>query len=309
MALQTRISEEDDIIILEFDGRIDSFTIEELNSGFDRVMKTGKKNILLIMKDLEYINSRGIGALLSFLKWVKKVGGMVKIAEVPLNIMQVLNLLGLDGLTLIYESSSDAIESFRAGQAKIEKPEGLRPSVHKDFAGQPARSLGNRMTYLLMGIGFCGLLILGAVVFFDTGRKEFNGGDLNPVLIRLGSLEKRLVRLEGQGKKVPQFVEKVEVITGKIVARMDHLAKEVVDYKRIAESVKQRVETTTIERKLSTNRPVSYIYHKVRNGESLYRISRRYGVPVAKLCRLNKLDMKKHIYPGQTLIVGLSEGD
>ena len=106
------------------------------------------------MKDLEYINSKGLGVLISFFKWVKKVGGLVKIAEVPLNIMQVLNLLGLDGLALIYDSSSDAKESFRRQQVKEARPEEYEPSERMDTVMGPPSYKGNKMPFILLGAGF-----------------------------------------------------------------------------------------------------------------------------------------------------------
>ena len=81
MALRIDITEQDDVIILKINGKVDSFTHPELNNSFDLVMKKGKKNILLIMKDMNYIDSVGIGSIIRFAKWVAKIGGALKIAE------------------------------------------------------------------------------------------------------------------------------------------------------------------------------------------------------------------------------------
>jgi LysM repeat protein len=47
-------------------------------------------------------------------------------------------------------------------------------------------------------------------------------------------------------------------------------------------------------------------YHRVRKGESLYRIGRKYGVSIRELCRLNNISSNRAIHPGQKLIVGFS---
>lgn len=40
-------------------------------------------------------------------------------------------------------------------------------------------------------------------------------------------------------------------------------------------------------------------YHRVRSGDSLWRISKRYGVSISKLCRLNGVSRKKTLRIGQ----------
>lgn len=42
-------------------------------------------------------------------------------------------------------------------------------------------------------------------------------------------------------------------------------------------------------------------YHRVRSGDSLWRISRRYGTSINRLCRLNKISRKKALRIGQKI--------
>jgi len=58
MALRMTITEDRNVVTVALAARIDSFAIEELYEGFEQVKKTGKRNIALMMRDLEYINSR-----------------------------------------------------------------------------------------------------------------------------------------------------------------------------------------------------------------------------------------------------------
>jgi len=48
---------------------------------------------------------------------------------------------------------------------------------------------------------------------------------------------------------------------------------------------------------------IIYKYHKVRHGETLYRIGLKYNVPVTEIRRLNHLDPNESIHPGQRLLV------
>ena len=69
------------------------------------------------------------------------------------------------------------------------------------------------------------------------------------------------------------------------------------DPKKIAEKKSRKAE---VSKKLSKKR-----YHTVNSGESLWGISRRYGVTVKNIRILNKLNDRSAIYPGQKLLVTL----
>ena len=73
--------------------------------------------------------------------------------------------------------------------------------------------------------------------------------------------------------------------------------------KKIAEKKSRKTESfksSKVSRKLSEKH-----YHTVNSGESLWSISRRYGLTVKNIRILNKLNNKSEIYPGQKLLVTL----
>jgi membrane-bound lytic murein transglycosylase D len=57
--------------------------------------------------------------------------------------------------------------------------------------------------------------------------------------------------------------------------------------------------------KASEQKPRSQkvVYHVVKKGETLYRISRRYGISVQKIKRLNKLGQSNTIHIGDKIII------
>ena len=52
---------------------------------------------------------------------------------------------------------------------------------------------------------------------------------------------------------------------------------------------------------------IIYKYHKVRPGETLFRIGLKYNVPVTEIRRLNHLEPNESIHPGQRLLVSQGE--
>jgi len=310
MALRMTITEDRDIVIVALAARIDSFAIEELYEGFEQVKKTGKRNIVLMMKDLEYINSRGIATLISFFKWAKEEGRSVKLAQVPKNIMSLLALLGIEKLTSIYDTLPEAIESFEQ-EVDQEEIHGQAAIVHGE--GHTRRGVApwqkNGKALVLAGAAVL-VMALALLYFLGQGEKKEPEMDLQPLLKKIGLLEERMAKLESKGKEAPQIQEKVDSLTRNLNERLSHLEKDINQIKEEATSGRRKAEVTqpaeqtpAVPPRLLT-KPGATRFHTVAPGETLYRIALRYGLSVEALCRLNNLSPDQSIRIGQKLNVG-----
>ena len=114
MTVKVKISEKAGISIVKMSGVINSLSVDDLSISFNNVKKAGNKDILLVMKKIKFMNSSGAGAILSLAKWADRMGGIVKIAEVPKKIMEIFKLMRLDEIIEFYPSSSDALASFKS---------------------------------------------------------------------------------------------------------------------------------------------------------------------------------------------------
>ncbi|MFH1488613.1 MAG: STAS domain-containing protein [Pseudomonadota bacterium] len=113
MAFKSKLSEEGDMVTVRLAGSLDALSINDFKIVLNEVMKTGKKKILFIMKDLTFINSGAIGSFLSFNKWVSGVGGMLKIGEVHPRALQVFKMMRFETVISFYDSTSEALEAFK----------------------------------------------------------------------------------------------------------------------------------------------------------------------------------------------------
>jgi anti-sigma B factor antagonist len=103
-----------DVTILDMDGKI---TIGEgsvaLRSAIRRLLEEGKKKILLNLGGVGYIDSSGIGELVSSFTAINKEQGQLKL----LNLTQKLkDLLGITKLLTVfdtYTNESDALSSYK----------------------------------------------------------------------------------------------------------------------------------------------------------------------------------------------------
>jgi anti-anti-sigma factor len=309
MALRMTITEDRDVVIVALAARIDSFAIEELYEGFEQVKKTGKRNVVLMMRDLEYINSRGIATLISFFKWAKEEGRSVKLAQVPKNIMALLTLLGIEKLTSIYDTLPEAIESFEQDLVQEELPE---EAVMVGEEGQNRRGFAprhnSRKSMVLAGLA---VLVLALVVlyFIVQGEKKGPEVDLQPLLKKMGLLEERMAKLESKGREAPQIQEKLDSLTRNLNERLSHLEKDINQIKEEAASGKKKAEVTPPAAPTpappprAPAKPGATRFHTVAPGENLYRIALRYNLSVEELRRLNNLRPDQSLQVGQKLTV------
>jgi LysM repeat protein len=90
--------------------------------------------------------------------------------------------------------------------------------------------------------------------------------------------------------------------------RLDRLAEDLAALKKELEEIRIKiapaVKTETPSAQEENEGTVSRIsIHEVRKGDTLFSISRRYGMSVDGLRKLNDLSSRDAIYPGQKLKV------
>ncbi len=310
MALRMTITEDRDVVIVALAARIDSFAIEELYEGFEQVKKTGKRNVVLMMRDLEYINSRGIATLISFFKWAKEAGRSVKLAQVPQNIMALLTLLGIEKLTSIHDTLPEAIESY---QQDLDQEEISGEAAILNEEGYSRRGVAPRQSNRkpLVVAGAVVLVLAFALLFFlGKGEKQGPEVDLQPLLKKIGLLEERIAKLESRGKEAPQIQEKLDSLTRNLNERLSFLEKDINQIKEEAVSGKRKAEVsqpaspTPAHLPRSPAKPGATRFHTVAPGENLYRIALRYNLSVEELRRFNNLRQDQSLQVGQKLNVG-----
>ena len=130
---------------------------------------------------------------------------------------------------------------------------------------------------------------------------------------RLNGFNERVMSLESQGQKFMTAVDRLDRFETAITLRMDILAKELAGRQQTTVEKpppESKPAAGAAEKKRTTHSPApspatedASIFHTVSAGETLYSISRRYGLSVDELRKANQLDAKATIYPGQKLKV------
>jgi anti-sigma B factor antagonist len=110
-------SPQGDVMVLNISGKImGGPDYEAFHSEIKTLIKEGYVDVLLNMSRVTWINSTGLGILVSAFHTLKKNGGFLKICEVSPRIDNILNVTQLKLVFETYEKQKDALASFSAGQ-------------------------------------------------------------------------------------------------------------------------------------------------------------------------------------------------
>jgi anti-sigma B factor antagonist len=103
-----------DITILDMNGKV---TIGEgsvaLRGAIRRLLEEGKKKILLNLGGVGYIDSSGIGELVSSFTAINKEGGQLKLLNLTSKLKDLLGITKLLTVFDVYEDESDALSSYK----------------------------------------------------------------------------------------------------------------------------------------------------------------------------------------------------
>ncbi len=94
IAIQTRRADNATVIVLS--GRLtigESITV--LHDKVEACLEGGSKDIVLDMHDINYIDSTGLGALVTSLTCARNRGGTLRLANVPRRIQDLLDVSSL----------------------------------------------------------------------------------------------------------------------------------------------------------------------------------------------------------------------
>ncbi|HKJ38607.1 MAG TPA: STAS domain-containing protein [Anaerolineales bacterium] len=101
----------EDITIVTVSGRVDSATSKTMDAELEKLIPTDKK-VVLNLKNVEFLSSAGVRAIVKALKTAKKTRGGLKLASIPDHIAEILQTLGMMELMEAYPSVEEAIASF-----------------------------------------------------------------------------------------------------------------------------------------------------------------------------------------------------
>ncbi len=98
--------------LVKVDGRVDSETAPQLQEALTGLLDAGCAKIVINLKDVEFISSAGLRALVAAYQAAQKAGGSVRLAAVPEFITSIMYTVGLNQMLQSYPSDQEAVADF-----------------------------------------------------------------------------------------------------------------------------------------------------------------------------------------------------
>ncbi|MCD6505001.1 STAS domain-containing protein [Candidatus Poribacteria bacterium] len=102
----------DGITVVELEGDLDAFTVQEVRCRLNEMIEEGINRIVLNFSKLRYINSTSIGVLVGRLRRIRERGGDMVLAELNPRVNRIITLVGGRRLFRIFDTERRAIEEL-----------------------------------------------------------------------------------------------------------------------------------------------------------------------------------------------------
>jgi len=111
--MKTNVRESGGVQIVELKGKITIGSGDvQLRETINKLVDSGKKNILVDMHDVTTIDSSGIGELVGSYTTVTNRGGKLKLLHLPAKLNELLHVTQLITVFEVYEDENEAVKSF-----------------------------------------------------------------------------------------------------------------------------------------------------------------------------------------------------
>ena len=102
----------DGILVVDLNGDLDAFTVQEVKKHLVKLMEQGYRKIVVNFSKVGYINSTSIGVLAGRLRDIKSLKGDMVLAELSDRVNRILTLVGGKRLFNIFDTEQEAVSNL-----------------------------------------------------------------------------------------------------------------------------------------------------------------------------------------------------
>ena len=106
------IRSQNGIDVIDITGQLDAFTTPDVKAEFKKLTDDRHYKLALNLKQVDYVNSTGIGAVVAVAQQVRRRKGDLKLFGMKADIRKVFDLVGASKILEIFETEQEALNSF-----------------------------------------------------------------------------------------------------------------------------------------------------------------------------------------------------
>ena len=110
--MQIKSSQTQDVTTVQIDDRLEADTAQEFRDSMSRLASEGKIKIVLDLGKVSFVDSSGLGCIVSLLRQFRQNDGDIKLACITDSIRPLIEIVRLHRVFDIYDSTEEAERSF-----------------------------------------------------------------------------------------------------------------------------------------------------------------------------------------------------
>lgn len=112
--LDVEIGEESGYAVVTVSGEVDVSNASRLRDGLDRVLATGRSQLVVDLQQVGFMDSTGLGVLVGRLRVVRARRGSMRLVCSEPRLLRVLSITHLDTVCPLHDSVEEAVAAFTA---------------------------------------------------------------------------------------------------------------------------------------------------------------------------------------------------
>lgn len=113
MSLQVELEQHRNVLIVRLRGELDHHTADVVRFKMEDAILRGRcDHVVLSLKDLQFMDSSGLGVILGRYKLVKSRGGRMVVSDIQTGVKRLFELSGLFKILSVYDTERSALASL-----------------------------------------------------------------------------------------------------------------------------------------------------------------------------------------------------
>lgn len=112
--MEITVREEANVTVLNLKGRLDLATGTALKEEVKKLIEKDKAQIHFNLREVEFINSSGLGSLVSTMKEIRLRKGRLTLSDLASYVQEIFEITQLSHIFEIFPTEAEAVNSYQA---------------------------------------------------------------------------------------------------------------------------------------------------------------------------------------------------